>query len=224
LLAAPATSATPEGPRRDRGNDVLQRELRKPTYSLAAIARFDTQLGNSQSVMQPYGFGFAAHIRIHALAIGRTRLGGVFHGGYSRWSERHLFSVPGDDQNRVTRSTLLYHVDLSLGPSLEIPAGPVFVIVDGSAGVGISGFQRPLSSEPAQDQTLRGADPLLRGGLALGVPIRNNHGIVLGAEFHKLFSERKIESDPDPNSPAGEANLAIFDMHVAGFVGYQLWF
>ena len=62
----------------------------------------------------------------------------------------------------------------------------------------------------------------MRGGLSLGIPIAQNHGLTIGLGVSQIFSDRELLRDPD-DLPDGETTLP-FDLWVDGLVGYQIWF
>ena len=91
----------------------------------------------------------------------------------------------------------------------------------------VSGFQRPkiVSAEqpPAVVQELVGYDPMVRGDVSLGIPIRNNHGLSLGVDLQKVFSTRKIVLDSQA-PPETKPDSVVFDMFLTMNVAYQAWF
>jgi len=222
LLSTTLATVSPEGA--ERGNTVLDRPLGETTYSVAAVGRAAFLIGNGSAVMQPFGFGIAAQLRVHALRLARTRVGLAFHGGYARWSEGQQVLQWGEDGETMERVSVLSVVDLSVGPSLQVPLGPLFVVLDGGVGVGISQFERPLSSRPEHDQQAASADLLLRAGLSLGIPLFRDHGLLVGVEVQQLFSGVRIVSDPAIGDVDPEKNLKVFDLHFSALLGYQRWF
>jgi hypothetical protein len=209
-----------------RGNTVLD-PGRDRSFGAAAVGRFGWLLGGGSEFVQPFGFGFAAQLRFHLLKLGLApaRFGFSFHGGHTRFVEtdEYVMGDPADPGARVNRTTILSHTDLSLGPAFEIIAGPLILFVDGGAGVGVNQLTRPLSADPFQDQEAVSGDFLLRGGLGLGIPIRNNHGIVIGAGVQKFFS--RVRRPPKPLAEDGaETQSVVFDLLLEAHLGYQAWF
>ncbi len=209
-----------------RGNTVLDPQRERRSYSVAAAARFGVLLGGGSEFVQPYGFGFAAQLHFHLLKLGTApaRFGFAFHGGHTRFLERNAFvqADPAEGQE-LTRTTVLSHTDFSLGPSFQIIAGPLVVLVSGGPGLGVNQLVRPLSANPAMDQEATSADFMLRGGGGLGIPIKNDHGIVIGAAVQKFFSGARRA--PDPLAENGEeTQTVVFDLLLETYVGYQAWF
>ncbi|WP_146155447.1 hypothetical protein [Enhygromyxa salina] len=203
-----------------RNNDVLVRPFRKPVYSIAASGRFGTLLSGGADVVQPFGYGFAAQLRIHFVGVVKSRFGVEVHAGHARFSQRRDFeSVDGGAT--VTRITLLTDTDFSAGPSFQIPLGPLFVQLGGSAGVALSTLFRPLAADGVDDEAISTSNFMLRGGFSLGVPVLNRHGVTLGAGVHRIFSSREVAIDPrSPESPTTRP----FGTWLEVLLGYQIWF
>jgi len=209
-----------------RGNRVLDPTRDKMSISAAAVARFGVLMGGGTEFVQPFGFGFAAQLNFHLLRLGTTpaRFGFAFHGGHTRFLEQQRF-VRADAElgQEVTRTTVLSHTDFTLGPSFEIVAGPLVLLVGAGPGLGVDQLVRPLSADPAMDQQAVDADFMLRGGVGLGIPIKNNHGLVVGAAVQKFFSSTR--RPPNPLVEGGEATQSVpFDLLLEIFLGYQAWF
>lgn len=203
-----------------RNNAVLVRPFRQPTYSITAYGRFGTLLSGGADVVQPFGYGFAAALRLYFAPVVKSRFGVEIHAGHTRFPERQDFPTI-DGEATITRASLLSDTDFSAGPSFEIPLGPVFLQVGGSAGVALSTLFRPVSADSTEDQLVSTANAMLRGGLALGVPLFNQHGLSVGAAVHHIFSPRTVPIDPlmsmgDTTRPFGTW------LEVA--LGYQIWF
>lgn len=203
-----------------RNNAVLVRPFRQPTYSITAYGRFGTLLSGGADVVQPFGYGFAAALRLYFAPVVKSRFGVEIHAGHTRFPERQEFPTI-DGEATITRASLLSDTDFSAGPSFEIPLGPVYLQVGGSAGVALSTLFRPVSADSTEDQLVSTANAMLRGGLALGVPLFNQHGLSVGAAVHHIFSPRTVPIDPlmsmgDTTRPFGTW------LEVA--LGYQIWF
>src|SRR5690606_22654173 len=104
-----------------RNNDVLIRPFRKPVYSVAAAGRFATSLIGGRDVIQPFGFGVGAQLRIHFLRVFKSRLGLEIYAGYTRFPERVDYAAVEGVSAEITRLNLLVHTDVSAGPSMQIP-------------------------------------------------------------------------------------------------------
>lgn len=202
-----------------RNNEVLVRPFRRPVYSVTAAARFGTLLSSGADLVQPFGYGFAAALRIHFLPVAKSRFGAEIHAGHTRFPKRVVFDdVDGD---KVARKALLTDTDFSAGPSLEIPIGPVFVGLGGSAGVALSSLYRPLSIDGIEEELVSATNFMLRGGLNLGVPLLNHHGLNLGAAVHHVFSSREVAIDP---TNADSDTIRPFGTWLEVSLGYQIWF
>jgi hypothetical protein len=202
-----------------RNNEVLVRPFRRPVYSVIGLARFGMLLSDGAQLVQPFGYGFAAHLRIHFLPVAKSRFGVEVHAGHTRWPKRVQFEdLDGD---KVARNALLTDTDFSAGPSLEIPIGPLFLGLGGSAGVALSSLYRPLSIDGVDDELVSATNFMLRGGLNLGIPVLNHHGINIGAGVHHIFSRRRVAIDPTSmDSPT----VRPFGTWLEVSLGYQIWF
>lgn len=205
-----------------RGNDVLMRPFRKPTYAVAAVARLGALVGGQREIIQPIAWGLAMQLRLHFVRVARARFGVELHAGHTRWQQRDEFELVEGDGGKLTRISMLTHTDVSLGPAFEIPIGPVAVQLGGSGGFAVSTLGRAVSADTADDQRISEFDGLVRGGAALGVPIANNQGLVFGAAVHHVFSKREVPVDP-LGVPEGRS-AKPFGTWVESFVGYQVWF
>jgi hypothetical protein len=202
-----------------RNNEVLVRPFRRPVYSVTASGRFGTLFSSGAELVQPFGYGFAAALRLHFLPVLKSRFGVEIHAGHTRFPNRVTFDdVDGD---KVVRKGLLTDTDFSAGPSLEIPLGPVFVGVGGSGGVALSSLFRPLTIDGFEDELVSATNFMLRGGLNLGVPLLNHHGLNLGAAVHHVFSPREVLLDP---TNADSAKVRPFGTWLEVSLGYQIWF
>ena len=201
-----------------RNNDVLVRPFRKPVYTVAAAARLGVLIGRQQ-VVQPIGWGVAMHLRLHFLPVVKSRFGVEIQGGHSRFQERRDYeSFTG---NQLTRITLLTHTDFGAGPSVQIPLGAVYLQAGASAGVSVSTLLRPISADSTEDELISETDFLLRGGMSLGVPILNRHGLSLGVGVQHVFSNREVAVDPTVTD--GD-KATPFSTWLDSFLAYQVWF
>ncbi len=211
-----------------RRNPVLQRSIRTPVFGVAALARMGILAGNGGVFVQPpLGYGFAIDLRYHALPIANSRLGFQFTAGHDRFQDRRVFSYidEGGETQEVTRFTTLGHTDITLGPSLQVPIRVVFLELGASGGLAVSIFRRPRNVEPADDDELVGYEPMLRGDVALGVPIRNNQGIRLGVTVNKIWSPEKNWIVTDVDAPVDTPpDAPVFDLYLDVLLAYQAWF
>ncbi len=227
LLAAPPVPP-PEPVYAPRGNTILDPTRRRPSFGVGASARFGVLVGSGDVAVQPFGFGFAFQFRAHFLRVARARLGIAFHGGHTRFPERKTFRFEdelGEQRERV-RWKVLAHTDLSLGPSVEVPVGPVLILGSVTPGFGISSFYEPLSEHDTDEYELTGYDFMLRGGAAIGVPIRNNQGLLIGVGVQQYFTASRYPiyaADALPDDPPVE-EVAIFDTVLENYLTYQVWF
>ncbi len=207
-----------------RNNDISIRPFRKPLFSIAAAARMGVQLTSGREIVQPFGYGFAAQLRLHFARVIKSRFGFELHAGHTRWQQRQDFEpiVVGSSEATVTRIMLLTHTDFSVGPSFEIPIGAVFLQLGAGAGVAVSTLSRPRSADAREDQQLSNANPLVRGGVSLGIPILNRHGLALGTGVHHVFSQREVTVDP-VGDPEG-AKAVPFATWLEVYGAYQIWF
>ncbi|WP_146658277.1 hypothetical protein [Enhygromyxa salina] len=203
-----------------RNNDVLVRPFNRPVYSIAASGRFGTLLGGGTDIMQPFGYGFAAQLRIHFAAVVRSRFGVEVHAGHTRFSQRKSYEG-FDESSPITRTTLLTDTDFSAGPSMQIPLGPLFLQFGGSAGVALSTLFRPQSAEVSDDEQVSTSNFMLRGGASIGVPVLNRHGLTIGAGVHHIFSPREVVIDPQAAEPE---TTRPFGTWLEVLLGYQIWF
>jgi hypothetical protein len=203
-----------------RNNDVLVRPFSRPVYSIAASGRFGSLLAGGAEVVQLFGYGFAAQLRIHFVGVVKSRFGVEVHAGHTRFSERNDYDgiVEG---SKIKRTTLLTDTDFSAGPSMQIPLGPLFLQFGGSAGVALSTLYRPISAEASEDETVSTSNFMLRGGASLGVPVLNRHGITIGAGVHHIFSPREVVIDPQAAEPV---TTRPFGTWLEILLGYQIWF
>jgi hypothetical protein len=205
-----------------RGNDVLVRPFRKPVYSVAAVGRLGVLVGGGREIIQPIAWGLAAQIRLHFVRVVKSRFGVEIHAGHTRWQQRDDFEVVVGEAAPRTRISLLSHTDVSLGPSFEIPIGPVFLQLGASGGFALSTLSRARSADPTEDDQISEFDGLVRGGLSLGIPIANGQGIVIGAAVHQVFSNREVVIDPQGD--ADDPKTSPFSTWFESFLGYQVWF
>lgn len=202
-----------------RNNTVLVRPFKRPLYSVMAAGRFATLLSSGADLVQPFGYGFAAHLRIHFLPVLKSRFGVEIHAGHTRWPKRVEFD--DEDGDKVARTALLTDTDFSAGPSLEIPIGPLFVGIGGSAGVALSSLYRPLSIDAIQAELVSTTNFMLRGGLSLGIPLLNHHGLNIGAGVHHVFSRRRVDVDPTADD---SPRIRPFGTWLEVALAYQIWF
>jgi hypothetical protein len=204
-----------------RNNDVLVRSFRAPIYAIAAVGRFATSLLGARDVIQPFGYGVAAELRINFLRVFKSRFGIDVYAGYTRFQERVDYPAVEGVSAEITRLNLLAHTDVSAGPSLQIPIGPVFLQFGASAGVAFSTLTRTQSVEAIDDELIISTDALLRGGLSLGVPVYSRHGLTLGAAVQHVFSRDQVAEDlADPDGPKAQPFGTWLEINL----GYQMWF
>ena len=215
-----------------RGNSILSR-TRVMTYSVAAAPRLGILLGDGRRVMQPFGFGAGLTLRLHGVLVPKLRLGGELQLGHTRYLQRK--SIQLDDGSQATRYAALGHTDFALGPSAQIVLGPVLFEGGFGVGLGISHFVRPLpaaaiGTNDAGDALLNDEEDfsdvtaMIRGGGHLGIPIRRNQGVIVGAAVQKFFSGKLVVAEADLTDPSAEPNANPFDLMMEVFVGYQMWF
>lgn len=204
-----------------RSNDVLIRPFEKPVYSVAAAGRFATSLIGGRDVIQPFGFGVAAELRIHFVRVVKSRFGVEVYAGYTRFPERVKYAPVEGVSAEITRLNLLAHTDISAGPSMQIPIGPVFLQFGASAGVAFSTLTRTQSADGIDDELVVSTDPLIRGGLSLGVPIYARHGLTFGGAVQHVFSRDEVPlSLANPDGPKAQP----FGTWLEITLGYQMWF
>jgi hypothetical protein len=208
-----------------RGNSAIARRS-GPIFTVAAAARLGILLAGGAKVIQPIGFGAGFRFRVHALHLGPLRLGGGVELGHTRFMERRVVSsfVGGADQT-ATRYAALGHTDLSLGPSLQLLLGPVYVQGDFGVGLGISTFSRPRGALTIEEEHHSDVTAMIRGGGELGIPIRNNQGIAIGSSVQRYFSKLQIVGNP-PDDPEldGEPDTNPFDLFVEVTIAYTFMF
>ncbi|NJK31903.1 MAG: hypothetical protein HC927_05525 [Deltaproteobacteria bacterium] len=174
--------------------------------------------------MQPFGWGVAAHLRLHFARVLKSRFGFEVHAGHTRWQQRQNFDplVVSGGESTVTRITLLTHNDFGAGPSFEIPIGAVFLQIAATGGVAVSTLARPISADSREDLLISDVDGLIRGGLAVGIPIMNRHGLTIGSEVVQVFSNREIAANPlsDPDG----AQVVPFSTWMSVYGAYTIWF
>ncbi|MEZ4447941.1 MAG: hypothetical protein R3B09_00590 [Nannocystaceae bacterium] len=227
IAAATGTAAAdePSAPAPRRGNSVLTRKSTTPVLGVAAAVRMGILVGDASPLIRPpLGFGFGFELRYHALPIAGARLGFEFIAGHDRFPGRNVFTeeTPTGTRSGV-RYTILGHTDIALGPSLQIPLRVLFLELGGGGGLMISSFRRPTALDPAGDELVVGYDGMIRGDAAIGVPIRNNQGIRIGADVVKPFSSKTVAIDPHDTAEV-PARTRPFDLFLDVTVGYQMWF
>lgn len=205
-----------------RRNDVLMRPFRKPTYAVAAVARLGALVADNRDLIRPLGWGLAMQLRLHFVRIGKARFGLELHAGHTRWQRRDEFALVEGDVAKLSRISLLTHTDIAAGPALEIPLGPLFVQLGVAGGLAVSTLSRARSAESEDDLHVLRPAGLVRGGAALGLPIANNQGLVIGVAVQQPFSKREVLVDPQ--GPQDGATTLAFDTWVESFLGYQVWF
>jgi len=221
-LAAPP-AAEGEAP---RGNTVLTRD-RGPVWGIAAVPRAAVLLGDGRRVLQPAGFGAELQFRVYALHLGRLRFGGQSHLGHTRVLDRMDVTYDdgsGSGPRPVRRYAALGHTDFSLGPSVQLVAGPILIEGGAAVGLGISSLIRPLGALPSQEQQITDVTAMLRGGGQISVPIRRNQGVVVGVHATKFFSRKQVVAHPDPAVPDAPPDANPFDLVLEIGLGYQMWF
>lgn len=222
-----ATSAapTPTPAGESRGSPVLRRRPQQAVLGVAASARMGVLLGDGSTLIRPpLGFGFGFELRYHALPIAGARLGFEFVAGHTRFPGRNVFTEETAAGARSgVRYTILGHTDLALGPSLQIPLRVLFLELGGGGGLAVSSFRRPTELDPAGDEHVVGYHGMIRGDAALGVPIRGNQGIRIGADVVKIFAGDRVAIDPDDPAEM-PASARPFDFYLDVKVAYQMWF
>ena len=208
-----------------RGNDVLTSE-RGIVYAVGASVRLAGLLAGGRGVIQPFGFGAALHFRLYGLYLGPLRIGGAAHLGHSHFLERRTVAQPDAavGEQSAVRWAALGHTDFTAGPSIQLPVGPVLLEGGAGVGLGISSFDRPLGPFPSDEEQFIDYSLMLRGGGQVGIPLRDNQGIVVGFAVQRFFSALEIVRDPDPAVPEAEPDTHPFDLMLEGTVGYQMWF
>jgi len=219
-VAIAVLAASPGGP--GRGNDAIAR-TRGPVFSVAAAPRLGVLLAGGAQAMQRVGFGAGLQFRVHALRLGPLRIGAGLQLGHTRYLER--YDVPTADEGRTARRwAALGHSDFAAGPSFQIVMGPVFAELGVEAGLGISTLVRPFGPTVADEEETNDTTAMIRGGGHLGVPIRNNASITIGAAVHKYFSRTQIIAAPDPAIPDQMPDINPFDLMLELSVGVHFMF
>jgi hypothetical protein len=219
-----------------RGNTALDPSRR--VWSVQVSGRMGILIGGGDVLFTrrpPLGYGFGLQIKYHALRAGPLRFGLEFHGGHTRFPRPNNYPVepmPGDpiDPNTgapqvatVRRISMLSHTDLTLGPSVQVIAGPLLIDVGVGGGLMVSNWRRLRSWKPTEDEQTVSYDGMVRAGASIGVPIRNNHGIALGVDWQKAFSNTKAVTDL--YAPMGTPpDAVVFDMLMNVNLAYQAWF
>lgn len=220
-----ALLAMQPAPEADRGNDAHARR-RGAVFSVIAAPRLGVLLAGGSQVMRPVGFGAGFSFRVHALHLGPLRLGGAVDLGHTRFIEPRTVSgnVDGEAQS-ARRFAALAHTDLGAGPSIQLALGPVYLQADLTVGLGISAFSRPRGVLPNEEETHSDVSAMLRAGGLLGVPIRNNQGLTIGASVQRYFSTYQLVANPsdDPDVEV-EPDTNPFDLALDISLGYLFMF
>ena len=224
-LAAALLAASPVAP---RGNTVLQKDLDERVFAVAASVRMGILIGSGDVVIQPpLGYGFGLKLAYYALRLGPMRFGFAFHGGHTRYMGARLVPVPGSGGETmapvVRRWSVLSHTDLTLGPHIQVPAGPLLLEFGVGGGLGVSSYRRVVDAEPAHDDSTVAYNGMLRTDLTVGIPIRNNQGLAVGADLQKYFSQTRVATDPAAPMGAPPESV-VFDLTLAVTLAYQMWF
>lgn len=211
-----------------RGNEAHARR-RGAVFSVVAAPRLGVLLAGGADVIQPFGFGAGFSFRVHGLHLGPIRLGAGVDLGHTRFIERRFVEgVVGGQAQTAERFAALAHTDFGAGPSLQIVLGPVYLQGDVTVGVGISTFARPLGILTIDEEHHSDTSAMLRAGGLIGIPIRNNQGITLGASMHRYFSTYQVVAQPDTSGdPAiveAEPDTNPFDLMIDVSVGYLFMF
>jgi hypothetical protein len=220
VMAPPSTE-----PRAKRGNDAIERR-KGPVYAVTAAPRLGVLLAGGADVIQPVGFGAGLGFTIHGLHLGRLRFGAGLTLGHTRYLQRRrlIANTTGTEQT-ITRYAALGHTDFTLGPSLQLVLGPVFLQADFGAGLGISTFVRPRGPFQEDEEDHTDYSAAIRAVGSLGIPIRNNQGVLIGAGIQKYFSKYQVVADP-PADPSieYEPDTNPFDLMVEIHLGYHFSF
>jgi hypothetical protein len=220
LAMAPATAER-------KGNTVLTRDPGRPVYSFAAVGRVPILVGGGTGVIQPVGFGAGLQFRYHGLRVGRVRLGAEIVGGHVRILEKVQVTYFTDDgtQRSVTRTSALDHTSFALGPSMQVVLGPVILEIGGGIGVGVNNLVRPVGPFAQDVQQVNDVTAVARVDGHLGIPIRKNQGLIIGANFERFFSGTRVVQDLSMlDDPDAEPGVAPFDRVISPYFGYQMWF
>ncbi len=230
LALAPATEAASPAPSRAtrsqrslarRGNDAILR-ARGPVFSVMAAPRLGVLFAGGAEVIQPVGFGAGLQFRVHALHLGPLRLGGEVQLGHTRFLQRN--SVPTPSGSSARRFSALGHTDFALGPSFQLVMGPIFAEVGVAVGLGVSTLVRPFGPFIIDEEDVSDTTAMIRGGGHIGVPIRNNSSITIGATIHKYFSRKQVVARPSPDLPDAPPDTNPFDLMLEIVVGYHFMF
>jgi len=222
LLASPAGYSGPPV----RGNSVLRKDLGERVFTIAVSGRMGILIGGGDVVVAPpLGYGFGLKLAFYALKLGPMRFGFAFHGGHIRYPGRRDVAFVGDSGATTVRRrySILSHTDIALGPHFQVPAGPVLFEFGAGGGLGVSSYRRVVDADPANDDATVAYDPLVRADLTIGIPIRNNQGVAIGADLQKYFSSTRVVTVP--GAPMGaDPDSVVFDLTLAVTVAYQMWF
>lgn len=218
-LALAALVAFAADPR--RGNTAIARP-KGPVFSVAAAPRLGILLAGGASAIQRVGFGAGLQFRVHAARLGPLRIGAGLQLGHTRFLER--YTVPTATGGSARRWAALGHTDFAAGPSFQLVMGPIFAELGAEAGVGISSLVRPLGPTVADEEQYDDTTALIRGGGHIGIPIRNNQSVTIGASIHKYFSRVQVVARPDPAVPDAMPNVNPFDLMLELGVGYHFMF
>jgi len=227
LALASVLAMAPPAPVR-RGNDVHARR-QGPVFSVIAAPRLGVLLAGGAKVIQPIGFGAGFSFRVHALHLGPVRLGAAVDLGHTRFIERRYVTGEAFGETQTARRyAALSHTDFGAGPSLQIAMGPIYLQGDLTVGVGISMFTRPLGILDIDEEHHSDVSAMLRAGGLVGIPIRNNQGITLGAAMQRYFSSYQVVAVPDtsgdPAMVEQEPDTNPFDLVIDVSVGYLFLF
>jgi hypothetical protein len=224
-----ATAASEPAPRPlspvQRGNSAIARRS-GPIFTVAAAPRLGILLAGGSQVIQPIGFGAGFRFRVHGLHLGPLRFGGGVELGHTRFLERRtVFAVVDGAEQTATRYAALGHTDLSVGPSLQLLLGPVYLQGDFGVGLGISTFSRPLGALTIDEEHYSDVTAMIRGGGEFGIPIKNNQGIAIGSSVQRYFSKLQIVRAP-PEDPEAEVptDTNPFDLMVEVSIAYTFMF
>ena len=231
LALACALAMAPPAPVR-RGNDVHARR-QGPVFSVVAAPRLGVLLAGGAQVIQPVGFGAGFSFRVHGLHLGPLRLGAAVDLGHTRFLERRFVEGEAFGETQTARRyAALSHTDFGAGPSLQIAMGPIYLQGDLTVGVGISMFTRPLGILYIDEEQHSDVSAMLRAGGLIGIPIRNNQGLTLGAAMQRYFSRYQVVAQPvsgtdasgDPSMVEQEPDTNPFDLVIDVSLGYLFMF
>ena len=212
--------AAPMGPQPNatRGEAVFDPQDRH-AFGVAATARLAVLAGTSRRLIQPVGFGFGFHLRYFGTVVWPVRLGVEVVAGHSQAYERIEVPLEEGVATTTVRYASLGHTDFSGGVAIQLAVRPVVIEAAAGAGLAVSTFDRPWQAAP--DWTGRRFDvsPMVYGHARVGVPIRGNHGVVVGGGIQQIFSRTSVPVEPDSAEEASP-----FDLVVLVTVGYQFWF